>query len=258
MAQMKTNRFDIDSLRIASPCHVGWDSMLGDERVRHCDSCKLNVFNIAELTSNEVQELLIAREGRLCIRMFRRADGTVITKDCPVGLQAYQKRVAKVAGAALTAILGLFSVSFGQKGDGRTVDASRANIVRTINDAVESELCGVVLDAAGAMVAGARITLRMKGAEQNVTSDVHGRYSFLNIPDGVFELIAQVPGFEKYEVKNLTVGTSERLQLNIELRVDHTIETVGALGGGAEPIIETTTPSITATITARKYRGLPY
>jgi hypothetical protein len=34
------------------------------------------------MTSDEAASLIAGREGRLCARLFRRADGTVITADC--------------------------------------------------------------------------------------------------------------------------------------------------------------------------------
>src|SRR5262245_30988553 len=107
---MRSSNFDVNELRVASPCSVGWENMSGDERQRHCDLCELNVYNLSGMTAREVDRLITDREGRLCIRMFRRADGTVITRDCPVGLRAVRKRVATFAGAAITAVLGLFSV----------------------------------------------------------------------------------------------------------------------------------------------------
>jgi hypothetical protein len=79
-------------LRIASPCTEKWEEMSGDERARHCAKCKLNVFNIKELTELEVRALLSAKSGRVCGRVYRRADGTVLTKDCPTGLKLVRKK----------------------------------------------------------------------------------------------------------------------------------------------------------------------
>ena len=112
---MTKRNFDINKLRVAAPCPVGWATMSGDERVRHCQSCQLSIYNSAEMTKREAEDLIATREGRLCIRLYKRADGTVLTKDCPLGIRAYQKRISRFAGATLATILGLFSVSFGQK-----------------------------------------------------------------------------------------------------------------------------------------------
>lgn len=72
---------------VAKPCPVEWDEMVGDERVRRCGQCKTDVFNIAEMTTAEAQKLVETHEGKLCIQIFQREDGTVKTKDCdrPVG-----------------------------------------------------------------------------------------------------------------------------------------------------------------------------
>ncbi|MEP7074215.1 MAG: hypothetical protein ABI878_00280 [Acidobacteriota bacterium] len=129
---MSPQKFDVNSLRIASPCSVGWDTMSGDDRKRFCSSCELSVYNISELTEVEVTRLIRESKGRICMRLRRRADGTVITQDCPVGMRAVRKSVGVLAGATMAAILGLFSVSFGQKNDDQniTIDASKFKIAR--------------------------------------------------------------------------------------------------------------------------------
>ena len=73
----------LDHVRIATPCPASWDSMEGDDRVRFCGSCRLNVYNLSGMTRREATELLKLVEGRLCIRLLRRKDGTVLTQDCP-------------------------------------------------------------------------------------------------------------------------------------------------------------------------------
>lgn len=70
-------------LTIATPCSVDWESMPGDERVRRCPACDKNVYRIAALTRAEVDRLIADRETlRPCIRLRRRPDGTVVTRDC--------------------------------------------------------------------------------------------------------------------------------------------------------------------------------
>jgi len=88
----------LDNLRIASPCNADWAGMTGDERVRHCAQCDKDVYNLSEMTAEDAEALLREKNGNLCARLYRRADGTVITADCPVGLR--KKRVRTVALAA--------------------------------------------------------------------------------------------------------------------------------------------------------------
>lgn len=94
-------------VRIASPCTEKWESMSGNERVRHCALCKLNVFNIKELTEVEVRALFLQTEGRVCGRVFRRRDGTVITRDCPRGLAAVRRKAMIAVAMTATLLLAL-------------------------------------------------------------------------------------------------------------------------------------------------------
>lgn len=101
----------LEGVRIASPCTASWDAMKGDDRKRHCESCDKDVYDVAGMTRAEAMQLLRTggSEG-VCIRMFKRADGTVITSDCPVGVE--KKRVRRLvmagAGALATAAGGLW------------------------------------------------------------------------------------------------------------------------------------------------------
>ena len=96
-------------VRVASPCAASWDAMEGDGRVRFCRECNLHVYNLSGMTRREAEALVANAEGRLCVRFYRRSDGTVITRNCPVGLRALKRRVSRIAGAALTAVLGFFA-----------------------------------------------------------------------------------------------------------------------------------------------------
>ena len=104
---MTAEKFDLQQLRVASPCYERWDKMKGDERVRHCASCKLNVYNLSELTKAEAEDLVDRAEGRLCVRFYRRWDGTVLTADCPVGVSRARARLASalVTAAAFVGVL---------------------------------------------------------------------------------------------------------------------------------------------------------
>ena len=109
----------LDNIHIASPCSADWNQMFGDGRKRFCGDCKLNVYNLSDMTRSEAENFLIASEGRTCVRFYRRQDGSVLTKDCPVGWQAIKRRVSKVATAVFSMIAGLtgglFAVSLVQK-----------------------------------------------------------------------------------------------------------------------------------------------
>jgi hypothetical protein len=99
----------LDHVTVAAPCNVGWDNMIGDEQVRFCGQCNLNVYNLSGMTKAYAERLIAQTEGRLCIRYYRRADGTILTKNCPVGLRALKRRLSKIANVSISAVLSFFA-----------------------------------------------------------------------------------------------------------------------------------------------------
>lgn len=101
---MKTT-FSVDNIRIASPCHARWNDMDGDERARFCGRCSRHVFNLSALTRAEIETLVREKEGKFCGRFYRRADGRMLTADCPSRLRLLQERVTKWGGALCALML---------------------------------------------------------------------------------------------------------------------------------------------------------
>jgi hypothetical protein len=92
----------LDNIRVATPCHADWARMTGDERARLCHRCDKHVYNISNLTRDEAEALVIAKEGQLCVRYFQRSDGTILLADCEVGKKQKRKLRVIAAGAAAT------------------------------------------------------------------------------------------------------------------------------------------------------------
>jgi hypothetical protein len=95
----------LDNLRVAAPCPASWDRMYGNDRVRFCGECQLNVYNLSEMSRADAERLIAHSEGRLCVRYYRRRDGSIITQNCPVGLRAIKRRLSRVATAVATSVL---------------------------------------------------------------------------------------------------------------------------------------------------------
>ncbi|MEZ0324442.1 MAG: hypothetical protein ACAH95_00925 [Fimbriimonas sp.] len=108
---MTTEKSPLHNLKIASPCPASWSEMRGDERSRFCGECKLNVYNLSDMTTAEAEELIRTREGRLCVRYFQRADGKVLTRDCPKGLMAVRMRLARAVALSAGLVLGVFGTA---------------------------------------------------------------------------------------------------------------------------------------------------
>jgi hypothetical protein len=77
-------------MAVPVPCTVAWESMTGTEQVRHCAQCGQKVYNISAMGCDDAEEFLQTKrvnddgqgQERLCVRFYRRPDGTVITRDC--------------------------------------------------------------------------------------------------------------------------------------------------------------------------------
>jgi len=99
----------LNNIHIASPCPANWDEMYGDDRKRFCSECKLNVYNLSGMTRAEAASLVTNHEGRLCVSFFRRADGTILTADCPVGWAKIKQRTRLYATAVASLVMALFT-----------------------------------------------------------------------------------------------------------------------------------------------------
>lgn len=100
----------LDTIAIAAPCSASWETMTGDDRIRHCSECDRSVYNLSGMTVPEVVDLMAKNQGKLCGRIYRRRDGTLLGGDCPVGVRDRRQRRAR-AVASGTLLAGLLTLS---------------------------------------------------------------------------------------------------------------------------------------------------
>ncbi|HEY4244449.1 MAG TPA: hypothetical protein VGM88_31765 [Kofleriaceae bacterium] len=101
----------LDNVRVAAPCPADWNAMSGDERVRHCGACDKNVYNLSSMTREEAEALIREKNGGLCVRYYRRPDGTILTGDCTVGIRR-QRRLLVVVAAGAATLLGVGTAAY--------------------------------------------------------------------------------------------------------------------------------------------------
>jgi hypothetical protein len=99
----------LKNVTVATPCPADWDGMIGSERVKFCGQCELNVYNLSAMSTREAESLIAGAEGRLCVRFYRRKDGSIITQDCPVGLRALKRRASRIKRAVASSVLGFLA-----------------------------------------------------------------------------------------------------------------------------------------------------
>jgi hypothetical protein len=104
------SEWELELIDVPNPCTVPWDTMSGDERVRFCNHCSKNVYNLSDMSAAEARNLLISSEGKVCISMLKRADGTVVTDECPPILRPMRNAARKVLSVATAAIACLLAL----------------------------------------------------------------------------------------------------------------------------------------------------
>ena len=61
------------------------------------------------MTAEATLKLIREREGSICIRLYRQADGTVLTSDCPIQAHATSRQVVRLTATVFLAL----AISFG-------------------------------------------------------------------------------------------------------------------------------------------------
>lgn len=102
---MPADRDFLNKLQIASPCPAAWAEMNGDDRARFCATCEKHVYDFSKMTAAEGVALVREKEGKVCGRLWRRADGTVITADCQAGARRVTRRGSAWSTQAAATIL---------------------------------------------------------------------------------------------------------------------------------------------------------
>ena len=218
----KAMPIELGNIRVASPCPASWEKMAGDERVRHCQECKLNVYNLSEMTRIEAERLIANREGRTCVRFYRRADGTILTRDCPRGLQAVVRRLSRLAGAALSAMMSV-GTAFAQ--------ASPQTCPQSKIDQAAQKAAGLaltVVDAQGAAISGAKIKATKKDKKQRVSvvTDGNGAALVSGMSPGPVLLTIEHQGFKTY-TREIVVQQGQAQPLRVLLTVRDEVVIVG-------------------------------
>lgn len=247
----------LSNLRIASPCSVKWSEMTGDERVRHCSLCQLNVYNLREMKRDEIRELLIQKEGRVCVQMHQRADGTLLTRDCPRGVRALRIRFAKIAAAVIATFLNFSAAAFGQSScEKPDRKAARIELQRdTVQGQRKASISGVVVGMEGGPIPGVTVTLRdERGKEVAITSGLDGTFRFDTLKAGAYDLTLQSPGlvpaYDRIELRK-----TDSVQVHVAMPV--TEENIIIVTGGSPVIEELPDSSVSIMFNSRDVERLP-
>jgi hypothetical protein len=216
----------LNNIRIASPCPADWEKMAGNERVRHCQACNLDVYNFSTWTEREIRSLLAGKkEDRLCARLYQRRDGTVLTQNCPVGVRALTHRLSRIAGAVLSFMMP------GLVGAQRALGQSY-----TTTNTADAVLQLEVFDRSGSRVSNATATLMdtSRGIQREAKAGKDGRLVVRGPVGGHYTLRVSSPGF-RVDVRKVELRGGQLISLPVRLDVSAMVGVVELVEPGSHP-----------------------
>ena len=118
------------------------------------------------------------------------------------------------------------------------------------------QITGIVKDATGAVVSGAKIALTSTaGVERETTSDATGHYAFSLVPPGSYRVEAEKAGFSKATAEGVAVRITEITSLDMPLAVASARAVVEV--AAATPLLDTESPANGTVIEQEQIRQLP-
>src|ERR1700688_3227420 len=103
---------------------------------------------------------------------------------------------------------------------------------------VYGTIAGTVTDSTGAVISNTIVTLTNtdKNEKRDITSDVSGNYTFVNILPARYRIEAEKSGFKKFVREPIIVQIESGLKVDIVLEVGAQTETIEVTG--APPLLQ--------------------
>ena len=239
----------IEQINIKEPCSESWDEMSGNDEVRFCSHCSLNVTDLSAMTRQKALKIVKKAEGGICVRYVQNpVDKTPVFADKLYRITRRAGLAAGVLGVSMT----LSTMTYAQGGTG-TFDNRETPVKTSCDDSEKdktespsAEVSGTVTDSEGKFAAAVAVYLYdLKSGESFMAmSDDDGLYEFKNVRQGDYKItISDEKG--NAEVGFLEVSGARQLRQDIALTMpviaEVTIETLPenqqVIVGGAIAIV---------------------
>jgi hypothetical protein len=199
--------------------------MSGDERARFCSRCQRQVHDLAALEVREIEALVAATQGRFCARITRDRFGRMVTRepDVPpfhISLALSVRRSSPIVSAMVAAAVGLTGAGWAQAPVSTPVSSPVAALAGQLAAAGPAHpagpggavLGGRVVDEQGAALPGTTISLRHseEGWRFFAVTDAQGRFQFRDVPSGVYDVQAELEGFDFDAAAGMKLGPEGR------------------------------------------------
>ncbi|HEV7798973.1 MAG TPA: ankyrin repeat domain-containing protein [Pyrinomonadaceae bacterium] len=210
----------LNNLTVPSPCIADWNSMIGNDQVRFCEHCNLDVHNLSSMTRYQADRLIARSSGRLCVRYHHDQARRPLMLPVAQKLHRISGRVSRIAAGAFTATLSVTSAVAQNASSSQSPNWSPPNVTQpNARVALSSSITGTITDQIGALIPGATISLwneQLKSALY-ASTDFSGRFKIDNLEPGSYKVRIEAPGFAADETNGVY------LQPNSETRTDRTL-----------------------------------
>lgn len=121
----------------------------------------------------------------------------------------------------------------------------------------QASVKGAVVDPGGAAIPGAAVQARhaTTGAVSSTVTNEQGLYSFPALPIGKWEFTIQKDGFSRWSATDVTLTTSQALELNVSLQLGAVSETVSVTASAA--ILETRSSDVGQLVESKTIEDMP-
>jgi hypothetical protein len=189
---MSKNEF-LKQIEVKNHCTQDWDEMTGNDQVRFCGHCNLNVNNLSAMTRKQALKIVRETEGRICVRYVQNpVDKTPLFSE-----RLYQiTRRAGIAAGVLGASLSLSTLTYAQGESLPRLIINETEISQTEQTdedktaSTAASLSGTITDSQGNFASGVSVTLTDLKTNvifhANTNSD--GLYEFKDVAMGTYRL----------------------------------------------------------------------
>lgn len=101
----KLPEYPVDDFQVCSPCKM---TSTTKDRVGFCESCHCRFYDLNGMQMPEVSELIFKMEGTTEFKLWKRADGRFMTKDCPIGKKQKIVNLFLVSSAVVITLAAMF------------------------------------------------------------------------------------------------------------------------------------------------------
>ncbi len=116
-------------------------------------------------------------------------------------------------------------------------------------------ISGFIKDPSGATIANAKVTVRNNtGVERQATTNESGYYVITNVPPGLYTMVAEAAGFQKYESKGNKLDPSADLVIDATLTVGSANQTVEVSASAVQ--LQTESASVQKDVTREQIDAL--